>query len=170
MARAEPYAGRVAGLSIRAWIESYAREISTLPYVLISSVDSDREVSAMGWVLSRRAEDPSWAISLDPLVISGVSTVSLLPDRNLWTGFDELWIPVGLPVAAPTLDASLVAPLDLDVESPQKLWAWLDSSAWRLGVGDGYGLNYVVTDSALGHRLGLDRPSQPTSGSDDSHA
>ena len=153
------YAGRVDDLTLREWIAANASDIRELPFVLISSIDSDRRVSSMPWVLAHRLDDPAWALSLFPLVISGESVVRLLADSNLFTGFDELWIPAVMPVLEPPVDASLVAPLELDVESPQAIRAWLDLSKCRLGVGDGYGTNFIVADSALGSRLGLGGPS-----------
>lgn len=149
------YAGRLSDLTVREWISENHSDISELPFVLISSIDSDRQVSSMPWVLARRLADPEWALSVFPLVISGRAAVLLLDDRNLFTGFDELWIPGVMPVPEPPDDASLVAPLELDVESPPAIWTWLDFSKCRLGVGDGYGTNFIVADSALGTRLGL---------------
>lgn len=156
---AHAYSGRLVDLTIREWLTSHASAISKLPYVLISSIDSDRQVSSMPWARARILEDRAWALSPLPLVISGASAVSLLDDQNLFTGFDELWIPAELPATGPPDEASLVAPLELDIESPAAIWAWLEVSQCRLGVGDGYGTNYVVADPALGRSLGLDRAS-----------
>ena len=150
------HVGRVAHLTVRDWLAANASRIRDLPYVLISSIDGDTQVSDMRWVTARRLDAPDWALSLSPLVISGASTVDLLADNNLFTGFDELWIPSGLPVVQPPDEARLVAPLELDTEVPTEVLAWLKNSRCRLGVGDGYGMNYVVRDLALGRDLGLD--------------
>jgi hypothetical protein len=149
------HVGRVAHLSVRDWLAANASRIRDLPYVLISCIDSDPQVSDMRWVAARRRDTPAWALSLSPLVISGASTVDLLSD-NLFTGFDELWIPTGLPVVQPPEEANLVAPRELDTEVPAAVLAWLEVSKCRLGVGDGYGMNYAVRDLALGCDLGLD--------------
>jgi hypothetical protein len=150
------HVGRVAHLTVRDWLAANASRIRDLPYVLISSIDSDPQVSDMRWVTARRLDAPAWALSLSPLVISGASTVDLLADDNLFTGFDELWIPTGLPIAQPPDEANLVAPRELDIEAPAAVLAWLEVSECRLGVGDGYGMNYAVRDLALGRGLGLD--------------
>lgn len=147
--------GRIANLSVRAWLERHAIAIRAMPYILISSLDSTVDVADMSWVAARRDADPEWAISLSPLVISGASAVDLL-EGNLFTGFDELWIPSEMPVARPPGDASLVAPRELDVEAPPAVVAWLEGSKCRLGVGDGYGMNYAVLDESIGAELGLD--------------
>jgi hypothetical protein len=150
------HVGRVAHLSVRDWLAANASRIRDLPYVLVSSIDSDSKVSDMRWATARRLDAPAWALSLSPLVISGASIVDLLSDDNLFTGFDELWIPTGLPIAQPPDEAYLVAPRELDTEAPAAVLAWLEVSECRLGVGDGYGMNYAVRDLALGRDLGLD--------------
>ncbi len=147
--------GRVAHLSVRDWLAANASRIRTLPYVLISSVDSNRAVTDMQWAAARRLGTPAWALSSAPLVVSGTSTVDLLADDDLFTGFDELWIPTRLPVGQPPEEAHLVAPRELDAESPAAILAWLEDSSCRLGVGDGYGMNYALNDLALGRELGL---------------
>ena len=129
--------------------------MARLPYILISSFDSDRRVADMPWAVARGRSDPGWALSTSPLVISGSSTVDLLGDQNLFTGFDELWVPAQMPVIDPPDDANLVAPRALDVEVPPAVLAWLTLSGCRLGVGDGDGMNYVVRDSDFGSALGL---------------
>jgi hypothetical protein len=150
------HVGRAAHLTVRDWLAANASRILDLPYVLISSIDSDTQVSDMRWVTACRLDAPAWALSLSPLVISGASTIDLLADDNLFTGFDELWIPTGPPFAQPPDDAYLVAPRELDTEVPAAVLAWLEVSECRLGVGDGYGMNYAVCDLALGRDLGLD--------------
>lgn len=149
------HVGRLANLSVREWLAANAARIRELPYVLISSIDSDWRVSDMRWATARRLDAPTWALSLAPLVISGESAVDLLSDDNLLTGFDEFWIPTGLPVAQPPAEAHLVAPRELDAEVPAAVLAWLEVSGCRLGVGDGYGMNFAVRDLALGRELGL---------------
>jgi hypothetical protein len=147
--------GRVASLTVRGWLAANMSKIRELPFVLVSSIDSERQVSTMPWVEARRRASPTWAHSLSPLVISGASTIDLLADAKLFTGFDELWIPAELPIAQPPEDAHLVSPRELDAESPT-VFRWLSASQCRLGVGDGYGLNYVRSDPALARHLGLD--------------
>jgi len=149
------HVGRLADLTVRQWLENNASLVCDLPYLLISSMDSDRLVSSMPWVSAHRLINPDWTLSLFPLVVSGASTVALLEEDRLFTGFDELWIPARLPVAEPPDDAYLVAPRMLDVESPGSILQWLRVSGCRLGIGDGGGMNYAVADSALGRDFGL---------------
>lgn len=146
---------RDARLSVRGWLLENRSAISELPYILISSMDSDREVAAMPWARARQ-QDPAWAISLHPLVLSGQSVIELLSDPELFTGFDELWVPATLPVEQPPGDAYLVGPQQLDSDSPEAIGRWIRASHCRLGVGDGDGMNYVVSDSKLALALGLD--------------
>jgi len=146
--------GRLPECSVRAWLEEHQVTVARLPFILISTIDSNRPVADMPWAVAKGRSDPGWALSTSPLVISGSSTVELL-DQNLFTGFDELWVPAQMPVTDPPDDANLVAPRALDVEVPPAVLAWLTLSGCRLGVGDGEGMNYVVRDSDLGSGLGL---------------
>jgi hypothetical protein len=57
--------------SVRAVLESHHEVVSSLPWVLFSSMDSERAVASMPWVLSRVTEEAEWALSLEPLVLSG---------------------------------------------------------------------------------------------------
>lgn len=148
--------GRLPDNTVREWLDQNAPTIHSLPYVLISSMDSDRHVSLMTWAADRVARDAAWALSTSPLVVSGKSAVDLLDDPSLFTGFDEIWVPSRLPTANPPDEAYLVAPRRLDSEIPAPILEWMRNSECRLGVGDGEGLNYAVADQRLATRLGLE--------------
>jgi hypothetical protein len=148
-------AGRIANLSVRTWMEAHSNTLASLPYALLSSIDSHGDVANMEWVRSRQEREPTWALSTEPLVISGTSLVELLGDRNLFTGFDEVWIPSSIPVGVPPKGTYLVSPRDLSEGLPSPIRRWLTDSPCEIGVGDGYGLNYVVADVELGGQLGL---------------
>src|SRR5674476_369526 len=108
--------GRLPNCSVRAWLEEHQVTVARLPFILISTIDSNRRVVDMPWAVAKGRSDPGWALSTSPLVISGSSTVDLL-DQNLFTGFDELWVPAQMPVTDPPDDANLVAPRALDAVS-----------------------------------------------------
>jgi len=146
--------GHLPGATVGGWLTANASAIVSLPYVLISSVDSCSDVGAMPWATSRRISDPGWALSEAPLVISGAAVVDLLK-AGLFTGFDELWIPGSIPVADPPTSASLVSPRRLDESLPLAVVDWLTASGCHLGVGDGDGMSFVVVDRVLGARLSL---------------
>jgi hypothetical protein len=59
------HVGRVAHLTVRDWIAANASRIRDLPYVLISSIDSDPQASDMRWVTARRLDAPAWALRQD---------------------------------------------------------------------------------------------------------
>jgi tRNA threonylcarbamoyladenosine biosynthesis protein TsaE len=128
-------AGRVAGGSVRALVETYADVVRTLPYVLVA------------WVDSGRPERHPW-------VVPGEEVVDLA-HRGLLNGFDEVWVLAGPDADAPPDGAAIVAPVRLDEGVPEATAAWLARSGARLGLGDGEGLNYVATDVALAAALGL---------------
>lgn len=155
MVQKHPHAGRLANLAVRDWLEQHRTDIELLPFILISSIDSSRQVSTMNWVSDRLRVNPAWALSISPLVISGAASVSLLDEAHLFTGFDELWVPAAVPTPDPPNEAFLVAPRNLETEIPHAVLEWMRISRCRLGVGDGDGMNYVVNDRELGSTLGL---------------
>ena len=129
--------------------------VARLPLVLVSSIDSDRAVSEMPWVRRHLDRDASWAISTDPLVISGDRLLAAAQEDNVLNGFDEIWVPENLPLSAPPEEAYLVAPRMFDMTLPDEVRDWMQKSGWRLGLGDGDGLNYVVSDLPLARQLDL---------------
>jgi hypothetical protein len=150
---------------VAGWLDSTVGEVidthravfAELPYVLIRSIDSETgaAVARMPWALQRQGQHPGWALSVDPLVISGASLVDLLGDDNLFTGFDEIWVPSRVPVLRPANVASIVAPRHLNGEVPGDAARWMEDSGCRLGLGDGDGVNWVSADQDLSSSLGL---------------
>ena len=122
--------------------------------MLVSSIDSDSAVSEMPWVRRHLDRDASWAISTDPLVISGDRLLAAAQEDNIFNGFDEIWVPERVPASPPPSYVSLVAPNVFDV-LPRDIGEWLSQSGYRLGLGDGDGLNYAGTDFALARELDL---------------
>ena len=72
--------GRLPNCSVRAWLEEHRVTVARLPFILISTIDSDRRVADMPWAVAKGRSDFGWALSTSPLVISGSSTVDLLGD------------------------------------------------------------------------------------------
>ncbi len=149
------YYGWLPDLTLGELLEHQWRAIARLPLVLVSSIDSDRAVSEMPWVRRHLDRDASWAISTDPLVISGDRLLAAAQEDNIFNGFDEIWVPENLPIAAPPVEANLVAPRMFDMTLPDEVRDWMQKSGWRLGLGDGDGLNYVVSDLPLARQLDL---------------
>jgi hypothetical protein len=141
--------------SVRVLIQRHEPAWAELPYVLIASVDSDTDVGDMPWARERLSHEPEWAISTSPLVISGRDAVELLRGGRVSFGFDEVWIPAGVPISAPPHEAYLVAPRRLAHSVPPPVAEWMEASGCRLGLGDGDGLNFVAADLELASSLGL---------------
>ena len=148
------YYGWLPDLTLGELLEHQWRAIARLPLVLVSSIDSDRAVSEMPWVRRNLDRDASWAISTDPLVISGDRLLAAAQEDNILNGFDEIWVPERVPASPPPSYVSLVAPNVFDV-LPRDIRDWMQKSGWRLGLGDGDGLNYVVSDLPLARQLDL---------------
>src|SRR4051794_2528830 len=98
--------------SIRKLVESKRDVFASLPFVLISSVDSTVEqIAEMPWARDERKARQGWALSVDPLVISGLELARIAD--SLFYGFDEIWIPAKLPVPAPPSNGLVVGPTRL---------------------------------------------------------
>jgi hypothetical protein len=149
------YYGWLPDLTLGEFLEHQRRAVARLRLVLLSSIDSDSAVSEMPWVRRHLDRDAAWAISTDPLVISGDRLLAAAQEDNIFNGFDEIWVPKHLPVSAPPVEANLVAPRMFGVSLPDEVRDWMEKSGWRLGLGDGDGLNYVVSDLPLARQLDL---------------
>ena len=137
-------------------VRTNAEAFAALAFVMVTCVDSDRHVVSMPWVARLRQRQPTAVISTYPLVITGSSLVESAQSFEVFFGFDELWIPTALPAVAPPENATIVAPLCILTDGvPASTAAYVLSASIRLGLGDGYGLNFVGQDLDLAARLGL---------------
>ena len=147
--------GWLPNFSLGEFLEHNRRSIATLPLVLVRSIDSETAVSEMPWVKRQLDRDASWAVTTNPLIVSGDRLLRAARQETIFSGFDEIWVPKDLPVSGPPVEANLVAPRMFDLTLPDEVREWMRTSAWRLGLGDGDGLNYVVSDHELARQLGL---------------
>jgi hypothetical protein len=136
-------------------IAGHRHVVAKLPFVLIGSVDSTTgaAVVEMPWAAERCLENPRWALSKDPLVISGAHLIQVLDEYELFTGFDEVWIASRLPIPAPPDGVYLAAPRNLGDRIPPDIARWMGVAGCRLGLGDGDGTNWVATDLRLARAL-----------------
>ena len=98
-------------------------------------------------VIERRIENLAGWLVAPPLFVSGQSLVDLA-DESVFNGFDEIWVPGDgpLPDAAPRL--CLSSPPHFVGGAPGEASNVLAGGRWRLGLGDGDGLNFVASDLA----------------------
>lgn len=149
------YYGWLPEWTLGEFLERHSDVVARLPFILVTSIDSHSAVSGMPWVQRHLADDPSWAMVTAPLVVSGERLLAAADENHLFTGFDEIWVPERLPVSTPPEDVVLVAPNVFDVVLPDAVRNWLSQCGYRLGLGDGDGLNYVGTDPTLARQLDL---------------
>ncbi|MFN8053516.1 MAG: hypothetical protein U0Q22_18910 [Acidimicrobiales bacterium] len=146
--------GNVPELSVCRLIAHRRAIFAALPAVLISAIDSETRPETIPWV-ERRIENLAGWLVAPPLFVSGQSLVDLA-DESVFNGFDEIWVPGDgpLPDAAPRL--CLSSPPHFVGGAPGEASNVLAGGRWRLGLGDGDGLNFVASDLALVQALGLD--------------
>lgn len=155
----QTWAGRLPGANVPSFIQQHANVFESFPFILVSSVDSDRNVIQMPWARARIRGNAQWALSPSQLVIAGENLVRLARD-SVFNGFDELWVTMEPLTISPPAGAYLVAPRELANPAPDAVRRWMEQSGSRLGLGDGYGLNFVVNDRELARQLhlpGIDR-------------
>ena len=141
--------------TVRTFLDKHYREFQVLPFLMVTSIDSDKRPGLMPWAERRIRSDPTWSISTVPLVLSGSRIVEMIEDPTLFTGFDEIWVLPSPVATEPPSDALLVSPRRLARALPSSIEQWVRASNALLGLGDGDGLNVVVVDSALARGLGL---------------
>jgi hypothetical protein len=123
-------------------------------YVLVTSVDSTREVYTMR--TGRRILD-AYADCRplgSGLLIPGVRVPAIHDALNLFTGFDEIWC-LDRDVGIPKPEAiSILSPPGFDDAGPREdVPAWMELAGCRLALGDGFGVNYVARDETLRRAL-----------------
>jgi len=64
-------AGRLSDTDLHTILGEHLEELARVPYVMISSVDSNPRPAGQPWALAHLAADTGWAVSLVPLVIPG---------------------------------------------------------------------------------------------------
>jgi hypothetical protein len=117
--------------------------------VILTSIDSELHVAEMNWVREIVDLTPDWAQSIEPLVISGRNVLSLLSDRNIFTGFDEIWIPGHHFRWISELAGSLIAPENVGSQLPDRVRKNFLASRCILGIGDGDGLNLIWDSNTI---------------------
>jgi hypothetical protein len=146
----------VPGRSVRELIEQHPDVFREARTVLISMLDSNENIHELPAVAELiRGDLRAEVLSSEPFVVTGRGLLRLLEERDLFTGFDEIWLLPHPVDTVPPPEASLVAPEQLDTVPPGPVATWMQESESLLGLGDGIGLNYVAADKGLLVQLGL---------------
>ncbi len=148
--------GWTGDASITSLVRSKSPVFEAVEFVVIRTVDSSNEPWEMPWLQRRLDEEPDWALSARPLVVSGRQLVSLVRAGDVFFGFDEIWLLSNKPMTQPPEDCYLEAPLKLDEDPlPTGVAAWIEAEGVRVGLGDGFGLNFAGSDFELIAEFGL---------------
>jgi hypothetical protein len=139
--------------SIGDFVRGNPAFLGRFPAVLITVLDSESSVQSTA-TASEIMKTHSECFDLqDGLVVPGPLLSKVADDFRLFTGFDELWCfrktpspkPRLLSIVPPTVPSEGVLRTQFD--------EWMKRSDCVLGLGDGIGMNYVTTDSALASAL-----------------
>jgi hypothetical protein len=141
-------------MSIATIVEEHGQVFSRSNCVLIGCIDSHPNPNLMPFARKFFEEDDT-PLSEQPFVLSGSQFARLTSNYNLFTGFDEIWLASVVPTLMRPEEASLVAPVNLDFEMPGAIAEWMAASQCVLGLGDGWGVNFVATNRDVVAELGL---------------
>jgi hypothetical protein len=145
--------GRQMGASIRSVLEAFPDVVGAAPFALVSSLDST-DTTALTTVAREILQlNEATTVSLVPLVFTGAGLIEWSSEVRPFHGFDELWLFADLPPRSVAHAVSLLAPVEVDRGLSPETAAWMRRSACLLGLGDGYGLNFVAADKFLTTRL-----------------
>jgi hypothetical protein len=130
--------------------------LARFSYVLITSIDSATDLSVPSMKSGIAHIDPQCWFLGRGVVVQGQSMVKLAEDRNLFTGFDELWCFDRRPSTPKPDDLWIVAPTNIETDLDRvalRLVSWMAEADCKLGLGDGIGLNYATTLEELANKL-----------------
>jgi hypothetical protein len=119
--------------------------LQEFPYVLVTCIDSTKDVKST--VTARKIAESEVSCSFlgTSLVVGNARIIDVAARCNLFSHFDEIWLFQERPVVGKPPGTSIVAPVDLNTETPPKdLLDWFIASNCVLGLGDGIGMNYIT--------------------------
>lgn len=159
------YKNYVAGwldCSISDFLELMPRSSASLTYSLITSLDSNREPSAL---LKKSPQLKSIAHKVKPLAGGFLLPTMLMLEAHssnqIFFGFDELWFFPSDRVDPKPAALSLVGPKRIDQKKLETLGHWMAENGCSLALGDGNGLNIIVKARGLIKNLMACSMSQP---------
>jgi hypothetical protein len=146
------WVGRLEG-SISLLIKNLPDLLTRFQYVLISSVDSSRDLRTLKKLTRIIQEFKDSQFDNGALLMRIDDLFKTIAVYNLFNGFDEMWLFPSLPLKKFPHELWITGPLDLCQEVPEELGEWMMFSSCILGLGDGIGLNYITTDNAIAKLL-----------------
>lgn len=144
------HSGLVQQLNIPRLFEAEPPFLERCRTCLITSIDSDREVTDL---LGHRARSdrgsdpdlPSCTRLGRGVVLDMDDLAALLGHNNYFTGFDEIWLFPSRPPEQLPGDVLLTSDTRiLRAGASQVLARWMADARCVVGLGDGAGLNYVT--------------------------
>jgi hypothetical protein len=138
------------GLTIPALLERDATLLSPFPIVLITCIDSHRQVTGIERLTSALAGAGARSTAVgDAVALDATVLPRLLEDEGLFTGFDGLWFFPADPIVTPPARVHITAEAPIGRQDARRLAPWVFRSGAQLGLGDGDGLNVVAQDITI---------------------
>lgn len=139
--------------SIGFLVKDYAELIGRFRYVLITSIDSSRDLQTLRTTKQIVGQFKDCKFLDGSLVVTEKVFSEIVKAYNLFNGFDEIWLFPHSPSIKLPPDVWITGPLDITKEVPKGLVEWMISSGCILGLGDGIGLNFATSDKTIASLL-----------------
>lgn len=118
------------------------------PFVLVTSLDSVREIAGSAVGERLRAWSPECAALGDGIVVPGAALATAAGAFPLFVGFDEIWCFDRRPESVPPGGVSILPPPEFRTAAPgDEVLKWMRASGCRLALADKSGTNYVTADA-----------------------
>ncbi len=140
--------------SVRKLVENNVAFLNEIPFVLITSVDS--EIALSSAIIGRSIIEgyPKCKFLGTGIVVPRGLLFEVHNSLDLFHGFDEVWFFTKEPTLQKPNDGWLVGPLNLNLENlAPSLAHWMSESACNLGLGDGTGLNVATQDEEIAKEI-----------------
>jgi hypothetical protein len=145
--------GYCPGQNISNIIENIS-QIGSFRYILISCIDSSREVASLPDIRKVIDRHRTFATYWGKNVIIDTEGINeIMHDHKLFTGFDEVWFLNKKPLESLPVNVCITSEIPIieinepsDIEDLSTLAAWMERNNCLLGIGDGAGLNYITTE------------------------
>jgi hypothetical protein len=138
------FAGHVE-CSIGGLFARNVSELDNLPWALLTSVDSLRDLSRWPGFQQRNQK----VTMIGQAILVPTAAIVDGARVGMFCGFDEVWFFHAVPTVSPPPDLWIVGPRDVEQDDLATVLEWMREHACNLTLGDGIGLNYIARGEHL---------------------
>jgi hypothetical protein len=137
-------------LSIGEMVETSPEFISRFPNVLITALDSDKNVGQTRIGREIMHEHPACREVDGAVLVPGPLVAELHRGFDLFVGFDAIWCFDAPPERGKPANVSIAPPPGFaDEGATTMVQQWMAGTRCMLALADGFGMNYVTPDARI---------------------